>query len=472
MTTSSAARTTVGGASSNIMTMDDVKSSQAVTTSSLGNYADKSTTGAIPQSERLFTLRPRSTPLSNDTRYTSDRGPYASIKLITDRDQTSVMNQVNKGDSATTKSLDYVVGQLLNSGYSDFLLTGVSTALDEKVQITEVFGDSEVVYYFGKSPVIFSLDGILTDDVDNNWFYNFLVAYGNVLRGTQLAKNYQLVKINLPNATLVGTISSLRYSQQSTQDVAINFQMSIIVKTLSPRPVTIPSELLSNDAIKINLALCNQIQRFQDKAQINEIKRQLNNNRAYLGSTLGSTSAGKFFTSLGDSIANTIDSGKGFFDSISTGLFSVAELRANIFAPVYGVLTTLTKIVQSLTGDISHILGVASSPLTSILRDVRTISNEAVALINAIEGGIGSIVRNQEMEVADIRKTIRALQNTSGMISRAPEDISNILKRMTKLGRKKGAIASLKSGKVSKSKAALLNSGTPYNPSSGATING
>ncbi len=430
--------------------------------------------GAYHQSERLFTLRPRSTPLTNKNEYTSDRGPYSSIKLLTDRKKEDVISQTGASDNkASAQSLDYVVEKLLSEdGYADFLVTQIGTALDEKVQINEVFGDAEVVYYFGKSPVIFSITGILTDDIDNNWFYNFITAYGSVLRGTQLAKNYQLVQINLPNMTLVGSISGLRYNQDAARDIEVGFQMSIIVKSMTPRPVSLPAEILSNQAVKLNLNKAREFDLFRSKAQINSLSRKLNSAKAYLGSTLGmaESSASKYITGLGDTISGAIGEASGFFDEMSSGLFSVAELRANIFSPVYGVLTTLTKVVSSLTGDISSILSGASNPLSTILKDIRTISNEALSVINVLEGGLSDIIRTPESIAADIRKTIRALENTAGAISRAPEDLSNILKRLTKLGRKKGHIASLKSGRVNRSKAALLASGKPYTGADGAKI--
>lgn len=430
--------------------------------------------GTILQEERLFTLRPRSTPLSNLNQYTTDRGPFASIKLITDRRKQDVLSQTAASlDRSTGQALDYVVERLLHEdGYSDSLLTGITTSLDEKVQINEVFGDAEVVYYFGKSPVVFNLEGILTDDVDNNWFYNFIVAYGTVLRGSQLARNYQLVQINLPNMVLVGSISGLRYRQDASRDIEVPFQMSVIVKSMTPRPVSIPTEILTSKAMTINMDKLDSASRFFEKIEINSLKRKFDTATAQLGSSLGNSEVGKFFGGITDTVSGVMKDVGSFFEDATSGLFSIAELRANVFSPVYGVLTTLTKVVKSLTGDLSALLGGASNPLLSVLKDIRTISNEALALVNAVEDGFSSLVSDLEKSGNDIRNTIRALENTAGAISRAPEDLSNILKRVTKLGRKKGHIAMLKSGRVPRAKTALLNSGKAYSSESGAQIDG
>lgn len=459
----------IGGAVSEVESMLSIKRDQSTGDSKAGSGA-----GTIEQTERAFTIRPRSTPLTNEKAYTSERGPISSIKLITDKPKDQIISGLGiSSDSSAGKSVDYVVDALTSeSGWSDFLMTNVDVTMSEKVQINEVFGDSEVVYYFGRSPVQFNLSGLIFDDIDNNWFYNFVTAYATVLRGTQMAKNYQLAKIMLPNMTIIGTITGMAYSQDAARDTDIRFQMQILAKSVTPRPVLLPSELLANNALKINIKQAELPARFRERAEINSIKTKVEYARNYLGSTIGA--AGSAVTDaingFGASVSDIIGGAREFFDETSSGLFSVAELRANIFSPVYGVLTTLTKVVQSITGEITSLLS-AGNPLTDILRDVRSISNEAIALANAITGGVDDLVKSFEASSNDIRNTIRALKNAAGAISSTPENVSSILKRLSKTGKKKGYLAQLKSGKVSRSKKALINSGTPYRPSDGAVIN-
>ncbi len=483
----SGARETVAGISS---TIETAKSFGTGTPRSLitGNNAEnKSGDGRITQSERLFTVRPRSTPPTNASAYTDYRGPVASIKLITNKDPDRVLELASLSSSASSTTMDSIVQKLMSDdGYSDFFVTGIQTAMDEKVQINEVFGDAEVVYYFGKSPVVFNINGILFDDVDNNWFYNFIIAYSTLLRGSRLAKDYQLVQLNLPNVTLKGTISSLRYSQDSARDTDINFQFSLIVKEMIPTPVTIPTELLSHQAMKLNINTAGSWARFQTTAEINGIKERINSMKASLSPTMdggsgwGSSamstiegwgnSVNSTLSGWSDSVSGLYDSARSMFEDATGGLFSVADLRANVLSPVYGVFTTLTKVVKSITGNISSILNAAANPLKGILKDIRTISNEALALVNAIEDGISDVVKIGTSTADDIRKTIRSLKNTAGAISRTPEDVTNILKRLSKAGKKSGNLASLKSNSRRRAKAALLNSGTAYTPSAGAII--
>lgn len=463
-------RDTVSGVTSQIETIDSMSRSQTAGSGS----TNVSSNGLISQSERAFTVRPRSTPLDNTLKYTSDRGPIAAIRLLSDKTKEEILNGVSQSaDSTTSQSLDYSLDKLLSDeGYSDFLLTNIDVNFSEKVQINEVFGDSEVVYYFGRSPVQFTISGIVFDDVDNNWFYNFIASYFTLLRGTQMAKNYQLAKLNLPNMSVVGTIMGVSYSQESSRDTDIRFTMQFLAKSIIPRPVLLPSELLNNNAVKLDIDLAEGLEKFRNKATINDIKRKLTSTKTYLGSSLDmkETAVSQAIQGFGSTVVGAISSARGFFDESVTGILSVAELRANLLSPVYGVLTTLTKVVKSITGASLSFLNDVTSPLTDIMRDVRTIANEAISLVNAVEGGVDSLVGSIENVDKDLRKTIKALRNASGAVSRAPENISNILKRLELVGRKKGGLASLKSGGRSKAKKALLNSGTRYSAESGANI--
>lgn len=481
-------RDTVGGAVSYIGTAKDTAEGLVTSSSLDGNKeasgsSGSSGSGTITQSERAFTVRPRSTPTDNKNKYTSNRGPIASIKLLTDKSSSEVISAITSGnDSTSGQGLDSVANSLLSdSGYTDFMLTNVDVSFNEKVQVNEVFGDSEVVYYFGRSPVQFNFSGILFDDVDNNWFYRFMVAYWGVLRGTQMAKNHQLAQINLPNMTIVGTICGLSYQQDASRDTDIRFNMQFIAKSIIPRPVLLPSELLNNDALKLNIKQAETPARFQDVASINNIKRSVESAKAYLGSTIGkadgvlgdvASGVNDFAGGVNDAIGGAIGAAREFFDSNVGGFLSVASLRANLIAPVYGVLTTLTKVVKSITGQILSLFNTGSSFLGDILKDIRSISNEAISLVNAIEGGINDIVGSVENGANDLRRTIQAVKNAAGAITRSPENISNILKRLSKAGHKAGYIASLKSGRRSAARVALINSGSPYNSGSGATLPG
>lgn len=95
------------------------------------------------------------------------------------------------------------------------------------------FGDGYANYFYGRNPRQMSLSGLLIDDIDNDWFYKFMMAYDKFLRGTSLAKNYRLIQLTLPNVVLVGTILDLQYSHDSSNDAHINFSMNFLIKEMS-----------------------------------------------------------------------------------------------------------------------------------------------------------------------------------------------------------------------------------------------
>src|ERR1700758_5744852 len=106
--------------------------------------------GTITQSERLFTVRPRGATKENVGG--GNRGTRAFIRLMT-TDSSGSLNRktgVNEGLGGTSLSasggpLDAAInGNNAYGGYANFFVTDVRCALDEKLQITEVFGDGEV----------------------------------------------------------------------------------------------------------------------------------------------------------------------------------------------------------------------------------------------------------------------------------------------------------------------------------------
>ena len=98
---------------------------------------------------------------------------------------------------------------------------------------------NEVIYYFGRQPLIFNLTGVLIDSADNNWFVDWVKLYSEFFRGTQTAKNYELIKIVLPNMIITGTISAFSWQQDSSRDTDIPFSntQQLFLQPGSDRPI-------------------------------------------------------------------------------------------------------------------------------------------------------------------------------------------------------------------------------------------
>jgi hypothetical protein len=483
----------------------------------------------IKQTERLLTIRPRSivstnSPNAGEPTSSGNRGTRARIRLLSSNPGLSKFRIA--GDRAFSGSQDgedlakKLLSQDPNYGFNDFFLTDVSVNIDEKVQIVQTFGDTEVVYYFGKAPVVFNLSGLLFDDMDNQWFTRFINAYSTVLRGTQLAANYEVLEFTLPNMIVVGSVMGMSYQQNSARDTDISFNLRIHAKELRAIPVQVPGYAMSPNANMINFSKASE---FLGLAQITSMKNKLlaagksvqgignatdamanfsgsldehmstaDRDDAELGlaaSTAGKTGkdlfaagagAGAAFTtsavlSKGADLAKSAAAGLSSFGSFGSSVGGVAStlagLRASLFSPIYGVLTSITRIVKSVTGDITSIISSFTNPVNSILRDIKGIANQAVGLINLVQNSVNSIINGPLQTLTNIRNTITALRRTVGIIARAPETIASSIRRLAHIGLLNGGAAFLSAnGTRKKSKVALLNSGRPYTPLSGARV--
>lgn len=435
----------------------------------------------ITKPERLYQVIPRYAVNDSDPSkgYSTaiaggDRGTPAGIRLVSDSKDPMSKRQDLDSDVQTT------VGQIIKDmtedgfAYSDFLLTDVQTQFNEKVQVSEVFGDTEIVYYFGKQPVIFSISGIVIDDKSNNWFTKLMYMYSNVGRGSELARNGELIEIMLPNMVVMGSISSLSYSQSAARDTDIQFNMQIIAKRIKPvaaMPLTGP---ITNNTLLMTLSPDSN---FRDMSQINAMKSYIaklsTGASGTTGGIMGALSGlaaipGKianFFGGLTQQVGNFV--GSIFGGVLGNG--ATMGFRGSLFSPVYGFLSSITKIVQSVFGGLSSLIHAFTDPVRNILRDIRNISSMAQGLVHAVENGIQSLVNIPKSLANDFRQTIISLKNTVGCISRAPRTIADILRDLQSASLRNAAF--LNAGKkAGLRKVALLGSGVHYTAAKGAQV--
>jgi hypothetical protein len=456
----------------------------------------------IQQTERLLTVRPRSAAISPKDWVggAGNRGTRARIRLLSSDTIKSQQQRVNSAEGFTsTEKRDYITGRLLNQnpggGFSDFLLTSVNVSLNEKVQITQTFGDSETVYYFGKSPVIFNLGGTLIDDLDNQWFTTFVEAYTHIMRGTELARNFELIHLILPNMEVIGSVMGFSYQQEAGRDTDIPFTMQIHAKELRPVPVQIPAYAFSPEVTTIDFARAGNLTDFRTVTQINDIKTNAQKIKDTVQDPLSSTAD----IQAASERAGMLEDSLGWFDSTIDGPFSdpsntakgqsgasipggsntttasstttLSGFKASLFSPVFGVLTSITKVIKTVTGDISKIISSFTNPVNNVLRDIQGISTQAIAVVRLVEKSVNDIVSIPLRTATEIRNTVIALRNAAGIISRVPETIAQSIKRLTRLGNLKTSAAFLtKGGTKPNSKASLLNSGPTYTTAGASAI--
>lgn len=443
----------------------------------LSALADKNATAsnldlvAKNKEERLYSVRARYTPdeslgvvsggtYGQSTEFTN-RGTPSSIKLLTGSDSRLLSGITSAGLYASLS--DTMEDLTSEKGFSNFLLTDIQTQFTEKVQVSEMFGDTEVVYYFGKSPVTFNLSGLLIDSVDNNWFVDFIEAYQHIFRGTQLAQNYELVQINLPNMQIIGTIMSLGYSQNAARDTDIPFSITILAKLITPIATVIPSVPLTNNAVLIDFGRAEaNFSGFASLHSINNLKTTIESMTSKADSLIPADIKNSLMAA-GGSFADAI----GAYTNTASTLLGV---RSGLFSPIYGIITNITKIVQATTGDITSIIGSFTNPIKSILRDVRSISSAAMGLVTMVENSVNAIVNEPLSVINDLRSTLISLKNTSGSISRMPETVSESINRLFRSGALSSSAPFLRSGSSGRDKRALLSSGAKYTPAKGAYL--
>lgn len=403
--------------------------------------------------ERLFKVLPRSALpiMSGDSAGykmgdLGDRGQICNIRLLANpkvsQRPTVTKNPIDK-DLALLQSAD---------GYDQFMLTGVSMAYSEKVQVSTTFGDNEVVYYFGKQPVMANLNGILFDSLGQNWFARFVTLYMSVLRGSRLAQNFELLEVTLPNMIITGTITGMSYQQEAINDTGISFSMQFLVKQLTPIPADMSNKQPTNSyttLIDWNLGKGG----FGGPAFLQSAK-----NAAGAVSSLASWSNFSLggSTGIGSAFSKTVES-----------------FRQNTIQPIYGIVASITKVVKQVTGDITSIINQFTAPVTAVLRDIQNIAGQVEGLVKLVESSINSIIKIPEQMIQDIKGTLSSLQHAAGVISRAPETVSQMFQRLVQGGQSQSAVlgggaarsvsagASLGSGATPVSTGAIVGSGAP-----------
>jgi len=421
----------------------------------------------------LFTARARYGKTSLLTGATSDlagnRGQHAYIKLLTSQAQYKEYLSGTTSRDLTYKNLigpGSTVAEMADlsnrptAGYDKFLLTNVSCQMTEKVQITEVFGDSEVIYYFGRQPLIFSFSGILIDSPDNNWFVEWVQMFSEIMRGSQLARNYEMLRIVLPNMAITGTMSAFSWNQDASRDTDIQFSFQFIAKVVEPIAATNTGMVTSNQLGFVDFS---KVANFMGQSAINSLKGQM----ASLTSTIQNPTAslrskgaalGQLGSGVGGAFGSMLSSGKdtllgaksaidgwtksenSYFDSIrSSALFqtvtsSLTGIRTSLFSPIYGILSSLSKLVSNTFNSAKSIFSAIISPIRNILRDITNISKQAIALVNLVNSSIKGFGRYVTGELRglsnDYKTAIKTMGKAAGTIATAPVTVSHSIATM------------------------------------------
>ena len=436
----------------------DLATKKAVSVTPTSERVGFNNDGTIKQTERLLTARPRYAPMATSQaqvydRSVGSRGTHAYIKLLTSSAQATAYTSSRGARGAESPELTgpgsfaaSMVSSDSASGYDSFLVTRVSCQMQEKLQVTEVFGDGEVAYYFGRQPLMFSIGGVLIDSPDNSWFTDWLKMYSGFLRGSQLAQNHELLRLVLPNMVLTGTISATSWDQESSNDVGIQFSFQFLAKRVEPT-APVPQSVAYGELG--NLIDFGKAASFVSQEKINSLKSQVasltsivkdpKSTTAQIGAALSGLGSG-----VGGSLGfqNTTLTGAAAAvknwvgdNDFSKGLASAASLfktvsanlngiRTQLFSPIYGVLTSLTRLVRNTSGNVNTIFNSLFTPVRNILRDITNISNQAVALVNLVNNSIRGVGRNINRQIGtskeEFDRAMKAVGRAGGAIATSP----------------------------------------------------
>jgi hypothetical protein len=404
--------------------------------------------------ERLYQISPRSADAYYDNSSLTNRGKIASIRLVNANNTLEGITNTNTRYKAS-KIEDYSVYKDLVGisnkarGYDRFLLTHFGVDYSEKTQIMTTFGDNEVAYYFGKNPVVINLSGVIIDSLTNNWFSDFINVYQTFLRGTQLAKNFELLELVLPNMTVVGTVLSLSHQQTADRDTDIPFSIQFYAKKIT----MLPQKVLGTSGYTQETLSSTSIFNAGNKQSQGASLPQLGTGHiSKTGATNGFTEP-SWLAGAG----NELQLGADWF-------------RNNITSAAVSVIATLTKIIQVVAKDISAIVLSFTNPLNAILSDIMNVAVQGTAVANLIEAKVADIAHTIGTVSINLRNTLSSLKNTAGTITRLPQSVSDAFKHNVHHGRIGSSAAVLSSGKKNITKAAVLNSGAPYSVQSSFAI--
>lgn len=345
--------------------------------------------------------------------------------------------------------------------FSYFILQDISINQQEKTHIFDLYGDNYVVYYLGRCPTTINLSGITIDDIENNWWYRFMIGYEQFLRGTALAEHKTLVEITTCNMQVIGTITSLSTRQSAERDTDVQFNMQMLVKTIRYDAIE-----GANDVGSIRNTLSNTFANtgfIPSLAQqpINSIKASSpadataytargadtgNNNGASLTDYQQGDSGYALNAALGSNEQLSFYSLNPVYTSAydNNQYRSAAEVRQSINA-IPGYAQDVIRGIRSIR---SMLFSVASIPLgflsrinneiNFVLRGPREILREIQGLGLGLQGIVGQLyseVTEPFYAVNALRSqfdsTVNTIKNTAGTIAFIPRTLSEEIKYLT-----------------------------------------
>ncbi len=142
---------------------------------------------------------------------------------------------------------------LEGNGYIVFLLQSAVENFAEIVQVDVVLGDTYVPWFYGQRAPVFVYGGILLNTQQDKWRSAMRYLYSDVFRGSKLAKNRMLVRLQYDSVLVEGALIGMTQSMNAENETAAQFNFQILVKQFvdldPPSPTSLPVLTSSEDTI-------------------------------------------------------------------------------------------------------------------------------------------------------------------------------------------------------------------------------
>jgi hypothetical protein len=401
------------GTSPNVNVTSGTKEDLAKANAQAANASGEGIILTPPPGTRLHTIRPRYDLVKKNL-----RGSLSAFRIknsgITRRYVTGEVEKLYKMFKDPEDSQDTA-----SSGYTQFLLQGTSLVFQEKAQVITTAGDNDVVYYFGRTPTQLTIQGTLIDDADNDWFTGFVTAYNSIMRGTQLARNFEVIELSTPSVNYVGTIMNLQLGQSSQVEQLVPFSMTLLLKEVTPLSVTAWGEEVNQTKDGFESV------KWAGYDQMSDVAR----NQYILPEEVFS-----YYDYRGE--------GKAFLDH---KIFSEVpvEKPEHLFSSEYvsvasGVRTSILDSIESINSAILTTASVGANLITDIsnfvtapLDLIEGVANGVTSIINAAEAANDQLADALLAPYNQLLATEDSLKGMVGTITAFPETISETLARMT-----------------------------------------
>ena len=179
---------------------------------------------------------PNTPSVPDDTPLQLDSYRYGSKSLTAD----GIQNPRSVGERANDKDdlayLRLTIDPSANSSakgfainaYSRFFLQSWQESQQEKVQIVETFSNY-YAYFFGKRPVMYRYNGILLNDMNNEWANDLVFYYENYFRGSQATALSGIASITYDGKTVTGFFTGISMSAVAENDKLVTFSLDMLV---------------------------------------------------------------------------------------------------------------------------------------------------------------------------------------------------------------------------------------------------